>query len=129
MLLRSHPQRPNAYTVVGPTYVRGLEDSAALLGPLPSPWIFQFRYECSTLRMHSYFTTVTGQSQSEDPHLLPFAGEKDWIRIPLDRQPDDPDICERLLHAVTGEVRKSDPRLDPDALRHRGVELVELNLV
>lgn len=77
--------------------------------------------------MHSYLNTTTGLSQHEVPRLRPFIDG--WTRLPLVRKPGDPDICDGFFHAPSGQSRDSDPRLDADALKARGVALEDFELV
>ena len=75
----------------------------------------------------SYMNLQTGKQTLEDPRLdlLP----PEWMRMTYERTPDDPAYFARFRNNATGEVINSDPRLSPEALRARGVELETFSLI
>ncbi|KAH6984253.1 heterokaryon incompatibility protein-domain-containing protein [Ilyonectria sp. MPI-CAGE-AT-0026] len=122
------PQGGGSYKVMGECYIHGLGDGAALLGPLPKPWIVQVFDDIHGLANNfCFFNKDTGEKTQEDPRLQPLSEE--WVRIHIERTFDDPVFFDSFKHKVTGEVIKSDPRLRPEALKTRGVDLREFSLV
>ena len=131
MVLR--PQPGNQYLVLGDSFVYGLHDAAALLGPLPEPWIARFKDSTSSNGRLSYrfFNEKTGEETPEDPRLDP---DPDWERIheeDLGREltGDESSFCEFFRHKTTGEARYTDSRLSADALKARGVPLRAFSLI
>lgn len=119
MVLRPEPE--GRFQLVGSSFVYGLNDATALLGPIPKPWKVQlFRYRKSMFReVYSFFNPDTGEVTAEDPRLR---GDPVWKRVHVedigrDLTPDDPTICDFFRNEKTGLVMDSDPRLLPDALK------------
>lgn len=108
------------FTVVGPAYVHGLMDSEALLGPIPHPWrVQQIQHEGRfSLR---FLNTETNNLSVEDPRLPALKSE--WQRIYRYYTADDPLYFAEFRNVITGQVMNSDPRLLPEALESRGVDL------
>lgn len=118
---------------MGDSFVYGLHDATAFLGPLPRPWIVRRKRHPLNLYISAYssFNTATGESTCEDPRLEP---DPVWERIDLEdlgreRSGDDPGIFDFFRHRETGEIRNSDPRLLPEALEKRGVKLEKFKLI
>ncbi|KAK3690549.1 heterokaryon incompatibility protein-domain-containing protein, partial [Podospora appendiculata] len=126
MLLRQQPN--GSFVVVGECYVYGLNDGAGLLGPLPRNWRVQIFRESSglCLELYRFYDAHTGMLTDEDPRLGPLG---DWERIDHTRTGDDPVIFQFYKHKVTGETINSDPRMTPEALRARGVDVRTFRLV
>ncbi|KAI1280101.1 heterokaryon incompatibility protein-domain-containing protein [Xylaria sp. FL0933] len=122
-------QDSNNYTLVGVCYLHGISDGDALLGPLPKPWRVQRFLDASgQFGICRVFNEETKTLQDEDPRLEPLGSE--WERLEgRPRTAEDPQVFQEFRHRVTGEVRKSDPRLSPDALRRRGVSLEIFSLI
>ena len=118
------PCRIYGYKVVGECYIDGFMDGAACLGPLPSNWQLVLRYfdEYSTY-YEVFLDHQTGEFQVEDPRLGPLPAG--WY-IGDHRRKDT-----RNLYAnyENGEETWFDPRMTPEALTARGVELSEFQLV
>lgn len=125
MILRPHDVK--GFQVVGEAYIHGLEDAVGVLGPLPAPWRAIIRGDALGRPLHRYLDLTTGEQTAEDPRLdiLP----PEWERTARERRPDDPALYEVFKNRVTGEIINSDPRLSPDALRLRGVELETFPLI
>ncbi|KAK1753786.1 heterokaryon incompatibility protein-domain-containing protein [Echria macrotheca] len=122
-----------SFLFLGKAFVYGLHDAIALLGPLPSPWSVQILvYPPSYHRnMYRFFNAETKEVSMEDPRLEPSSL---WERIAeedLEREltGDDPEVCSFFRNKDTGETMDSDPRMLPDALRARGVDLQGFTLV
>jgi hypothetical protein len=122
-----HPLNDGNFRLVGESFVYGLNDGQTLLGPLQYPWRVQildhpdqdFRIE------HRYYNKETRKTTISDPRL---EDHPEWERIPLGElgrtlTGDDPIILEFFKNKITGEIMDSDPRLLPEALQARGVEL------
>lgn len=123
--------RPTAssigFEIIGPCLVHGLMDAEALLGTLPNPWIVElYRDNLGYARLH-FRNTDTKELTVEDPRLDPVSPE--WERFEHDRTQDDPRWFAYYRNKVTGEVMNSDPRMLPDELRNRGVNLEMFCLV
>ncbi len=131
MVLR--PLRGDLFEFVGDSFVYGVHDTTAFLGPLPKPWLVRIKYHPrnSERFLHCFFNPETGQATSEDPRLTP---DPKWERVELDElgrelSSDDPELCDYFRHRESGELRNSDPRLSPEALASRGVKLRKFSLV
>lgn len=125
VLLR--PLENNTWKYISDCYVWDLESSKGLLGPLPSPWELQLFYDpADESRSYiRYLNTVTSEMTEEDPRLGPIEG---WQRISRwdlgrDLNGDDPFVCDFFKNVEDGRIVDSDPRLEPEALKERGVPL------
>lgn len=125
MLLR--PLNQKTFQVVGKCYVQGLSDCASLLGPLPKGWKVQLYNDSQGQFSQVYMNCDTGATTREDPRLDTMP--EDWERVAAERTPDDPFVFAKFKNRRTGEVRNSDPRLLPEALKMRGVNLESFALV
>ncbi|KAJ3566576.1 hypothetical protein NPX13_g7083 [Xylaria arbuscula] len=124
MVLRK--QSSGTFKVIGECFVYDLRDASSLLGPLPSPWTVNIgRDQKGSDRVYFFYNPDTETSTCEDPRLGPLV---DWERIQHEWTPDDPEICDFFRHKTTGEVMNSDPRMLPDALRARGVNIETFSL-
>ncbi|CZT00745.1 hypothetical protein WAI453_009163 [Rhynchosporium graminicola] len=127
ILLR--PQPNNKFRILGECLIFGLHDGNAFLGSLPSPWkahVFNDSTGLFTiLRFHNTETKIT---QDEDPRLDPLP--EAWEAVDRgERTSEDPRIYRCFKHKQTGEIVNSDPRMEPDTLRARGVNLKSFALV
>ncbi|KAI4221592.1 MAG: hypothetical protein L6R36_006800 [Xanthoria steineri] len=112
------------HEVVGECYMDSIMAGEALLGELPRNWTLvhkKFRHHHGSYVV--FLDRDTGETHVEDPRrgALP-AG---W-RI---KNHDRDDAYNWYGNDITGEVSDLDPRLEPDALRARGVDLQEFRLV
>lgn len=74
--------------------------------------------------------TETQETTLDDPRLEPLGDE--WERLIVDEEDmeqDDPLDVIRIRHKQTGEIIKHDPRLEPEKLKARGVDLGWFTLV
>jgi len=125
MVLR--PQSNGTFQVVGETYIQGLTNAAAFLGPIPKPWQIQvFADSIANLRIRSYFNSETKERRTDDPRLDPL---EDWEMASIPRSNRDPNTFEWRRNKRTGEVVNYDPRLLPEALRARDVALIDIEMV
>ncbi|CAN9308419.1 unnamed protein product [Alternaria alternata] len=118
MILR--PLENGAYIIIGRCYVQGLMDGEALLGDLPRSWTVQEHYDDGA-SVFKYYNRDTECLTSKDPRLPPL--HESWRKVCRQRTPDDPVNVAYFEHIPTGRIINSDPRLLPDALRSRGVNL------
>ncbi|WYZ35468.1 hypothetical protein EsH8_X_000115 [Colletotrichum jinshuiense] len=125
----SQPGTPlKTFTLVGDAFVYGLHDATALLGPLPSPWRVQvFEDDAGYLTTYRFFNSQSNELSDEDPRLGPL---EQWTRVSSPpRTAEDPVIFQCFQHNHTGEIIKNDPRLDPEALTKRGLNVDTFCLV
>ena len=119
--------RPTAqgYLVVGECYLHGYMQAESLLGPLPHPWQCVRRYSEEFERDYQcLFNAENNQYQLDDPRLGPLpngwrvkshAEEASW---------------NWYVNENTGEDSGDfDPRLTPEALKQRGVNVEEFRLI
>jgi hypothetical protein len=118
------PAASNKYYVIGVCYVRGLVDDESYLGPLPSLWKVQFRKGTSQLFTRGFLDTLSGQTSSEDPRMgqLPSDWEKVEGAIGSSALPE-------FKNKITGEIVNADPRLFPEHLKKRGINVQLVHLV
>ena len=114
------------FRVVGPCYARGLTDGEGLLGPIPQPWELQYR-NIDGYRIPNFFNTLTETVSTEDPRLGHWPIE--WETVQRQRTADDPYEFAHFRNKVTGAVMNGDPRMLPEALRQRGIELKTIRLL
>ena len=115
------------FKIIGPCLIHGLMDAEALLGPLPKPWIVEFyRDNLGYARLH-FRNTETKDLTVEDPRLGPLTPE--WERFDQDRTLDDPRWFAYYRNKATGEIMNSDPRMLPEELKKRNVNLEMFCLV
>jgi hypothetical protein len=118
------------YEVVGECYIPGLMDGEGLLGPLPEPWRMRIVPGSEVLWAPGYFNLSTGTLSQEDPRLAALGCVPDeWEAIQPERMPDDPKYFQKFRNKSIGEIINSDPRLIPNALKARGIQLEVLWLV
>jgi hypothetical protein len=101
-------------------------DGEALLGDLPRSWTVQDHHDDGVL-VSKYYNRDTECLTSEDPRL-PHLDES-WRKVRRQRTPDDPYHVAYFEHIPNGRIINSDPRLLPDALRSRGVNLETFTLI
>ena len=117
--------RPNAaecYQVVGECYIDGYMDGAALLGPLSSEWRYVKRSDIDGW-CYALVNAVTENIQIEDPRLGPLPAGWRVLRHAQEA------IANLYVNNDTGEETFFDPRLTPEALKARGVDIKEFKLV
>lgn len=115
----------NQWCVVGDCYVHDIMDGGALLSSLPDDFQAIERMNPCTGSYHMAFKNMrTGHIQIEDPRItepLP-AG---WELI----KHNDEEYMQLFSNEEQYQSTSADPRLNPDALRARGVKLKTFNLV
>ncbi|KAL8865534.1 MAG: hypothetical protein Q9174_006834 [Haloplaca sp. 1 TL-2023] len=111
--------------VVGACYIDGLMAGQALLGELPSKWTVVSKYFPEhNGHLRAFLEGDTGKTYVRDPRLGPLPAG--W-RI---KDHGAENAISLYVNDITGEdAGYRDPRLEPDALRARGVNLQEFRLV
>ncbi|OAA55793.1 Heterokaryon incompatibility [Niveomyces insectorum RCEF 264] len=126
IILRPTPD--GTYKVVGASYVHGFADAEALLGPLATPWRVECAYNAGGQWSPSFVNDATGQTTDIDPRFGPLP--PDWECLAeVPRAADDPPVNARFRNKDTGMLANADPRLQPEVLEARGVDLQEIKLV
>ncbi|KAI0140441.1 heterokaryon incompatibility protein-domain-containing protein [Xylariaceae sp. FL1272] len=125
LLLR--PAADSTFRVLGECLVAGFMDDEAVLGPLPRPWRLVVLSHSDGHRRHYYLNEETGIEAEEDPRMTELPS--DWEYLNRSRTPNDPVFFAWYRNKVTGEEINSDPRLLPDALRKRGVDVQTITLI
>jgi hypothetical protein len=115
------------FQVVGSGYIHGLTDAIALLGHLQSPWKALICPESHGFKRAMFQNESTGEKTPEDPRLGPLP--EPWEGLERRRERHDPEFFDKFRNKETGELINSDPRMLPDALRARGVDLKKFELV
>lgn len=128
LVLRSSADRgPGYFTVVGECFVHGLNDAVALLGPLPAPWACVAVWVQGNRRCPRFLNTETGELTREDPRLEALEG---WERVERMRvDGDDPTLYDFFREKASGRVVNWDPRLEPERLLEKGMDIEWLDLV
>jgi hypothetical protein len=114
------------YHHLGPTYVHGLMEGQALLGPITPPWKFVFS-AVNPLGSFLFLNQQTDKLTAHDPRLdiLP----QEWHEVEEEGDARLEFYTQHYKNKKTGEITNSDPRLLPEALRARGVQLETITLV
>jgi len=116
------------FQVVGECYIYGIMDGESLLGPMPAPWKVRLAsIKGSGISYPRYWNTAINAMSREDPRLGDLPTE--WERIKQRRTADDPIFFAPHRNKLTGETINSDPRMLPENLRARGVDLQTFQLV
>ena len=124
LILRSTER--GQYQIVGNCYVHGIMDGEALLGPLPAGFEGIFQIDSNTGDEHRAHIDRTGEIHVVDPRLGPLP--ENW-RL---ESHESERFYSRFVNDKTGEDfdrRAVDPRLTPQALKDRGVYLIDIELV
>ncbi|KAE9368957.1 hypothetical protein N431DRAFT_382768 [Stipitochalara longipes BDJ] len=123
------PQPNNTFQVLGECLIFGLNDANAFLGPLPSPWAAHvFDDSTGLFTVLRFYNSETKMKLDEDPRLGPLP--EGWEAVDRgERTSEDPRIFRCFKNKQTGEIVNSDPRMEPEVLRGRGVELRNFALV
>ncbi|ENH69208.1 Heterokaryon incompatibility protein 6, OR allele [Fusarium oxysporum f. sp. cubense race 1] len=127
VLVILRPWTGGCFQVVGSCYLHGFTSAEAFLGPLPAPWVMQYKPDSCGVQTPYFFNKDTKEAVQQDPRLgeLPVM----WKAIQKDRTKDDPQFLSLFRNSLTGELMNSDPRMLPEALRDRGVRLQSFKLV
>ncbi|KAI0096631.1 heterokaryon incompatibility protein-domain-containing protein [Nemania sp. FL0031] len=121
-------QQDGTHKMVGICYLHGVSDGVALLGPLPTPWkVRRMLDSTQQFMICKFYNPDTEVLCDEDPRLDPLG--ENWEKLPArNRTAGDPQIFQEFRDKTTGRIIKSDPRLSPEALRIRGLELQEFSI-
>ncbi|KAF2734944.1 HET-domain-containing protein, partial [Polyplosphaeria fusca] len=104
------------YQVVGPAYAHDLMDAEALLGPLPNEWRIHYVIDANKGMTQLFTDLETNSTVDEDPRLGPLP--EDW----------EYDQGGGYRNRKTDKPTWLDPRLSPEHLRARGVNLQTFRL-
>ncbi|KAF2833421.1 hypothetical protein CC86DRAFT_9574 [Ophiobolus disseminans] len=115
------------HQVVGISYIHGLMEGQAILGPISVPW--RMVIETITPVTIEFRNSQTGEMTREDPRLDPLPHDSRWVKIEKKDETRSPYAIQHYKHLDTGQVLTSDPRLLPEALRARGVNVETFILV
>lgn len=112
------------YQVVGECYLDGIMTGEAMLGELPKGWRLILKYYPEHQAHYlAFLDSATGHIQVDDPRLGALTAG--W-RFESHKAED---TVNRFVNDRTGEYTYSDPRLKPEILRARRVELQEFRLI
>lgn len=115
-----------SFQVVGECYIHGMDDAVGLLGSLPEDWQLQITKDEQGFARYQYLHRPSGNITHNDPRLGPMPTA--WKSIKTCRQPGDPALWALFRDSVNNKTLTSDPRLEAEALRKRGVEVEFLEL-
>lgn len=118
--------KDGTYSVIGDSFVYGLEDAIKILGPLPEPWRLIWKQASRFYRRHWFLNPQTGETTREDPRLEYL---HNWSRVDREGDGNDPIEFDFFEHQGTGVVVNYDPRLEPAMLEKKGVHLERFILV
>ncbi len=112
------------HKVVGECYIDGFMDGKACLGPLPSKLQpVEHYFEEFSRPFDAFLDHQTGEIQIEDPRLGPLPAG--WYIVSHEAE----NAVNLYANIDTGEITRFDPRMTPEGLTARGVELREFQLV
>jgi hypothetical protein len=131
MLLRPSPETARKYRVLSRCYMYGIMDAEAILGPLPVSWKVglvhalrpgeKTRCMFSESPIHSYYM--------HDPRFGLGSFPQHWEPIEMEDEMRLSWEVQHYRHRITGEVINSDPRMLPDSLKARGVQIETICLI
>lgn len=127
VLLILRPAPGGSFQFVGSCYLHGFSSAEAFLGPLPAPSVIQYKPDSRGVETPYFFNKDTAEEAQQDPRLGELPPE--WEAVQADRTKDDPHFFMWFRNNITGETMNSDPRMLPEALRDRGVDLQTFRLV
>ena len=109
------------HEIVGGCYIHGFMEGEALLGPLPPGWHHVWSHGPKVKPRMIFLNRTTGERRLDDPRLgeLP----KNWHFVS-----DVEGSSAGFTHQADGSLSPWDPRISPEALRARGVNLTEFLL-
>jgi hypothetical protein len=114
------------YRYIGPSYVHGMMEGQAFLGPLPPSWHLTIDH-VGHISKFSFSNRQTREKTSEDPRLG--STRLEWEPIEKEDSSRLRFYVQHHQHKTTGEIINSDPRLQPDALKARGVDLKTFTII
>lgn len=127
MLVILRPTTVRTFMLVGSCYLHGFSSAEAFLGPLPSPWIIQYKPDSFGAQTPYFFNKDTKEETQEDPRLGKLPPE--WETVQAERTRDDPMLFRWFRNRNNGHTMNSDPRMLPPALHDRGVRLEDFQLI
>ena len=122
MMLR--PTERGEFVVVGESYVHEIMTGDLFLGPLSKDWQRVWRYDEKTQGYwDAFIDREKGIWQIEDPRLGPLPD--DWVKDDHPMQ----HVYHMFCNKSAGLRTEVDPRMSPEALRARGVDIRDFDLV
>ncbi|KUJ06525.1 uncharacterized protein LY89DRAFT_790395 [Mollisia scopiformis] len=122
MILRATTE---GFKVVGEAYCDVLMSGEALLGSLPPGFELILTFAESAGYYRRFVNSKASISQVPDPRLSQIPFPPGWRVQSHDSEED----FAKYVNDITGENSLYDPRLAPDALRQRGVEIQTFDLI
>ena len=124
------PVGSNEWLMVGNCYIYGTESSRILLGDLPRPYKRVKRFDpVSKQWWPAYFNQQTGEIQIEDPRLGPLPAKWRVKHHEYETAWNFYTTAEYEADNTSPMRTAGDPRLRADAIRERGVRLMDFLLV
>jgi len=114
------------FKVIGPSLCHGMMDGEALIGSLPKDWVVEFYRDRLGYAAVHYRNKITNELTAEDPRLGVLPPE--WEKVTRERTVNDPRWFSWFRNKRSGQVINADPRLLPDSLEARDVELRTFNI-
>jgi hypothetical protein len=130
MILR--PNGEERFSIMGECYCHGIMDGAALLGPLPEGFEFVLNFNRAWGGDYdAYIDRRNGKVQTEDPRLTGHPLPPRW-RIDTFEY-EDTSLAYFVEENDDGTEKTQtgnfDPRMTPEELRKRGVDIVRFDLI
>lgn len=120
--------QPGEFVVIGQSYVQGLMDAEALLGPVPGPWRCQL-HAIDGFWVPHYHNDETRILSLQDPRFGQLAADMEWEIVVKKDGEHRPKRPVSWRHKLTGSFEESEPRLTTAALEARGVKIETFKLV
>ncbi|PSN63102.1 HET-domain-containing protein [Corynespora cassiicola Philippines] len=127
LILRPLNPPEKGHVVIGPCMIEGLMDAEAFLGPLEDPWKIEFDRDNTGQLCPSFRNTETDNKTIFDPRLGPL--QSDWEFLDMERKDNDPTYFMHYRNKQTGKVVNYDPRMTPERLKERGVDIQTIRIV
>lgn len=113
---------------MGESYVHGLCDGEAILGPLKDSWKVEAFSDTNGLWWQTFRNASTEEMTGLDPRLGPLPEE--WEGIQHEQLGNTVmQLYTSFRKKVTGEISSFDPRLSPTCLDGQGVQVTRFQLV
>jgi hypothetical protein len=118
--------RLKLYSYISPLYIHGLMEGQALSGPLPASWSLTIG-RFGRKRGYLFLNRQTNERTKQDPRLDPLP--VNWEAIEKEDEMKLVNYVQHHRNRNTGEIINSDPRLLPEALKARGVDVTTVILL
>ncbi|GAP85662.1 putative heterokaryon incompatibility [Rosellinia necatrix] len=121
------PSPGGTFRLIGECCIHGLHDGISLLGMLPAGWRVRTLFDANGLAKYSYYDGGSDVDSEEDPRLP--ALSRRYQRADFVRTADDPIVATRYYDTQTESHINYDPRMLPEALRARGANLRDFDII